>query len=166
MFHIFFLQEFLNEVNVFFAFPQSRLKLAILLGVILRAEHFPVKTFMAHPLLDSLLLSLIVDGSSTLFEVEIAMLATLLPHFAIHGPETLLRILPYCYAILARVICWKPRSYSDDFLEIEATQSDHSSQSQASDREMDPADTLPIHKDLKWDRLGMLFFFTNHQRRS
>ncbi|GJJ10033.1 hypothetical protein Clacol_004259 [Clathrus columnatus] len=151
--------EFLDEVHIFFASSQSRLKLAILLGVILRSEHFPVQKFAVHPLLDSLLLSLIVDGSSTLFEVEIAILSALLPHFAVHAPDTLIRILPYCYAILARVICWKPRSYSNDFIETDTAQSDsNSSQSQVSEREMDPADTqVPVSKDLEWERLAATF---------
>ncbi|KAF8517269.1 Hamartin protein-domain-containing protein [Hysterangium stoloniferum] len=150
-------QDFLDGIHAFFAAPRRRLKLSVLLGDILRSEHFPVKEFAAHPMLDSFLLSLVVDGSSTLFEVEIATLVTLLPQFAIHALETLIRILPYCYAILARVMCWKQRSRTADLLEREVSCSDTSSQSRVSDPELDSAHTPPIRHDVRWERLNATF---------
>jgi hypothetical protein len=134
--------------------PQWRLKLSVLLGSVVRSPEFPVREFAGHPILDSLLLSLVVDGSSTLFEIEIATLATLLPQFAVHAADTLIRILPFCYAILARVVCWKPRSKPSDLLEGEAAQSDTSSQTHQSDPEIDTAQTSQIRSNLDWQKLG------------
>lgn len=143
-------------MSIFFASSQRRLKLALFLASLIHAPHFPIKTFSKHPILDSLLLSLTVDNSSTLFEVEMTMLTILLPHFAVDATDTLIRILPSCYAILGRVICWKPRS---DLAEPRPEdgglpKSDSSRGSRISDQELDPAATPAVRSDLGWEKPG------------
>lgn len=101
-----------------------------------------------------------MDGSSTLFEVEITILTILLPQFAVHAVDTLVRILPSCYAILGRVVCWKPRTKaqnggpSPSEVEEKVSKSHSSMQSRVSDLELDPAATPAVRRDLGWERLG------------
>lgn len=121
----------------------------------MRLEKFQAREFASHPLLDALLLSLMVDGSSTLLEIEIVTLSCLLRHFAVHAPDTLRRVLPHCYAILARVICWRPRSTPPDSWDQEHDVTDVSSPSSLSDHEVDPTRIPPIRPGLDWERLSM-----------
>jgi len=94
------------------------------------------------------------------------MLTMLLPQFAIHAPETLIRTLPFCYAILGRVICWKSRTKAQDpvpgpsELEGEISKSQSSTQSRISDAELDPAATPATRSDLEWERLGTFISFS------
>lgn len=125
----------------------------------MRIENFKAKEFAAHPLLDALLLSLMVDGSSTLLEIELATLSSLLRHLAVHASDTLRRVLPLCYAILARVICWRPRSRPPDLWDGEHDTSDTLSQRRLSDHEADAAETHSIRSGLDWERLRMTHSF-------
>ncbi|KAF8527676.1 Hamartin protein-domain-containing protein [Gautieria morchelliformis] len=149
-------EEFLNAVDVFFRSSQRRLKLSVLLGTVVRSAEFRANEFARHPLLDALLLSLMVDGSSTLLEIEVATLVCLLRQFAIHAPDTLARILPLCYAILARLICWRPRFEPPNLWEREGNISD-TSQSRVSDVDLDATQTSPIRPDVGWERLDATF---------
>lgn len=124
-----------------------------MLGRVVRSPGCRAKEFAAHPLLDSLLLSLMVDKSSTLLEIETTTLATLLPQFAVYAPDALTRILPYCFAILARVICWRPRSEPSDSWKTERDISD-SAKNPRSDPEVDATQTSQLRSDLDWQRLG------------
>ncbi|KIJ39318.1 hypothetical protein M422DRAFT_257931 [Sphaerobolus stellatus SS14] len=155
-------QEFFDTLNIFFVSSQPRLKLVLLLSSIIPLAQFPIQKFASHPLLNALLTSLIVDGSSTLFRVEIHMLTILLPQFAIHAPETLVKVLPSCYAILGRVICWRPRENKSESIpppgpggEVSISQS--SGQSRLTDPELDPAATPAIRSDLGFERLDATF---------
>ncbi|KAF8575721.1 hypothetical protein K439DRAFT_1664929 [Ramaria rubella] len=149
--------DFLNTIESFFKIARDRLKLSLLLSTLVRSPEFHVQEFAVHVILDSFLLSLVVDGSSTLFESEITTLATLLPQFAMRAPEALVRILPYCYAILARVVCWKLRPQTRELLERDFDNSETSSQSRLSDQELDAAQTSKIRSDLQWERLESTF---------
>ena len=95
-----------------------------------------------------------VDGSSTLLKIELSILASLLPQLAVHAPDTLARILPSCFAILARAICWKPLSKSSNQLEQEHERSDNLPQSSTSDPEADAAQPTQLRPDIDWERLG------------
>jgi hypothetical protein len=148
-------QEFLHAIDVFFRAPQRRVKLSVLLGTVVRSAGFRVKEFATHPLLDSLLLSLLVDGSSTLLEIEIATLVSLLPQLAVHAPDALARILPSCFAILARVICWNPRSKPSNPWEREHYISDNLSETRTSDPELDAFEPPSLRPNLDWERLGI-----------
>ena len=117
-----------------------------------RSPTFPVREFAQHRILDSLLLSLTVDGSSTLLEIEISTLVSLIPQLAIHATDTLVRILPLCYTILARAVCWKPQPKSLDLLDEEAARSDSSSR--RADSEIDAAQTPQVRSNMDWHKLG------------
>jgi hypothetical protein len=61
----------------------------------------------SHPLIISLIRSLLLDGSSTLCTIGLSVLVKLMPVFAIKACECLRKVLPLMLAVLARVICWK-----------------------------------------------------------
>lgn len=62
-----------------------------------------------HPLMNSLLNSLLLDGSSTVSTIGLTVLAKLLPMFAVHSYEELKKMLPHLFVVLAKVMCWKER---------------------------------------------------------
>ncbi|KIJ69236.1 hypothetical protein HYDPIDRAFT_24089 [Hydnomerulius pinastri MD-312] len=107
-------QDLMTEVNSAFATPSSRLQLLILLNCFTSDQAF--QSFSAgladHPLMDSLLNSLLLDNSSTICTIGLTVLVKLLPIFAVKACEELKVMLPRLLAILARIICWKERSPS------------------------------------------------------
>lgn len=62
-----------------------------------------------HALLDTIILSIFLDDSSTTCTAALTFLAKSLPYFAVYARERLRLLLPRLLAALARVLCWKGR---------------------------------------------------------
>ncbi|KAJ7582870.1 hypothetical protein C8J56DRAFT_955946 [Mycena floridula] len=136
-------QDFMTEVYCHFATPSTRLQLIMLLDVYSSKPTFiaSVPEFASHPLMTSLLHSLLLDNSSTVASIGLVLFSKLLPMLAIHAPTELKLALPTLLAILARMVCWKERSPSDILLRG------------------DDSDTtsLELRGDLEWQRLELTF---------
>jgi hypothetical protein len=138
----------LTNVNLFFLNPSNRIQLLMLLNVYTSHSSFPSCTsvFADHPLMSSLLSSLLFDESPVACTLSLTLMVQLLPTFAIHASETLKSMLPKLLAILARVICWKERPSFDEMTDLL--------------RESSPAGDIahtqpfPIRSDLPWIRLS------------
>ena len=104
----------MTQVEAAFAVPASRLQLLILLDRFTSVPEFEFHAadFASHPLMNSLLHSLLLDNSSTLSTIGLTMLIKLLPIFAVKACEELKVLLPRLLVILARIICWEERSSS------------------------------------------------------
>lgn len=95
----------------FLAHRSARLHLSALLATFLSLKPSTsiISAFVSSPFLKTLLTSLLVDNSTTLFETQIVTLAMALPQLAVRARDTLIEILPTLLAILARALCWKPK---------------------------------------------------------
>ncbi|KAI0273559.1 hypothetical protein BC834DRAFT_214188 [Gloeopeniophorella convolvens] len=104
-------EALLMQVFHCFASPSSRLQLMGLLNRYTTEPHFErhACVFASHPLMNSILTSLLVDNSTTACTIGLTMLTKLLPIFAVKECGALKRMLPQLFAILARVICWRER---------------------------------------------------------
>ncbi|CAG7847255.1 SubName: Full=Uncharacterized protein {ECO:0000313/EMBL:CCA69400.1} [Serendipita indica DSM 11827] len=109
-------QAFFEEMQTEFRTPDNRLSLSILLSKLAASDDFPVTTFGESPLLMTLLISLFIDNSATVFNTQLTTLVILLPLFAVKAPKRLHEILPELLAILARAICWQSRTGENDDL--------------------------------------------------
>lgn len=130
---------------------------------------FPTQAAVAmaqHPIMQSLLHSLVLDNSSTVVSVGIRMLTKLLPIFAVHACEDLKRILPWLFVILARIICWKirkitnvvdPQDNSELGLDPDVLRDMFEEEDETQDYIVDNRNTLPIRPDLEWERLDVVF---------
>ena len=101
-------QAFLMQVFHCFASPSSRLQLICLLNRYTTEQLFEEHAcvFASHPLMSSILTSLLVDNSTTACTISLAVLTKLLPIFAVKDCSALKRLLPQLFAILARILCW------------------------------------------------------------
>lgn len=104
----------MTQVEAAFAAPASRLQLLILLDCFTTDPEFQLLApdFARHPLMNSLLNSLLLDNSSTTCAIGLTMLVKLLPIFAVKVCEELKIFLPRLFVILARIICWEELSTS------------------------------------------------------
>ena len=98
----------MSEVFRCFSSTSARLQLLIFLNIYSSHPHFPPhsKVLANHPLLDSLVLSLELDRSSTACVVGLTLVSKLLPLLAVHAPRALISRLPQFISILARVSSW------------------------------------------------------------
>lgn len=155
-------QDFMSAINYSFATPSSRLQLLILLNRYTSEPSFQslAAALADHPLLDSLLNSLLLDNSSTVCTIGLTVIVKLLPIFAVKACEKLKTMLPRLLAILARIICWKERSVPKPAFE-EAEDTDESSatgDAQASAyNEFTASSNLPLRPELGWERLELMF---------
>ncbi|KAJ7098041.1 hypothetical protein B0H15DRAFT_823860 [Mycena belliarum] len=103
--------DFMSEVNAHFALPSSRLQLLILLNLYTSAPSFQssAAVLASHPLMHSLLDSLLLDRSSTLCTMGLGIIVKLLPILAVEACDYLKSILPRLLSILARGLCWIER---------------------------------------------------------
>lgn len=138
----------MSEIFHCFAAPSSRLQLLILLNSYSSQPAFPElsPTLATHPLFNSLILSLQVDGSSTECTVGLSFFTKILVIFAVHAPEALKSNLPQFLIILARVISWKARLPTSALASPDP-------ESHPNDR-LDP---LEISPDVDWERLELTF---------
>lgn len=104
----------MTQVEAAFAAPASRLQLLILLDCFTSDPDFQshATDFARHPLMNSLLNSLLLDNSSTICTIGLTMFVKLLPIFAVKACEELKLLLPRLFVILARIICWEELSSS------------------------------------------------------
>ncbi|GAB1519461.1 hypothetical protein RhiTH_002529 [Rhizoctonia solani] len=104
-------KELFEELDVSFkANPESRLQLCILLNRFSRSPRKVSIPFVNSPLFSTLLISLQVDQSTTVFSIAITSLIMLLPALAVDAPAQLNTRLPALLTILGRIVCWKLRS--------------------------------------------------------
>ena len=115
-----------------------------------------------HPLMPSILTSLLVDNSTTACTIGLTMLTKLLPIFAVQDCGALKRMLPQLFAILGRIICWRerepptspptplPEGVAPDG-DNSATETKYSAQAIGGNRILD------TNPDLQWERLELSF---------
>ena len=98
----------MSEVFRCFSSTSARLQLLIFLNNYSSHPDFPPhsKVLANNPLLDSLVLSLELDQSSTVCAVGLTLVSKLLPLLAVHAPKNLISRLPQFISILARVSSW------------------------------------------------------------
>lgn len=153
----------MSAINHSFATPSSRLQLLILLNRYTSEPSFqPLAAALAdHPLLDSLLNSLLLDNSSTICTIGLTVIVKLLPIFAVKACEELKLMLPRLLAILARIICWKERSVSKPAFEEGVDDIDECSTNDDAQvsaiNQFTASSNLPLRPGLGWDRLELMF---------
>ncbi|EGO20906.1 hypothetical protein SERLADRAFT_452048 [Serpula lacrymans var. lacrymans S7.9] len=151
-------QELMTEINECFATPSSRLQLLILLNYYTSQEKFRSPLVLAnHPLIFSLLSSLLLDNSSTICTIGLTVLVKLLPIFAVEACDNLKSILPQLLAILARIICWKERPVSGLSTEGQGDETQVSEEVDAAQDLEEPSTVLQLHPELDWKRLELTF---------
>lgn len=156
-------QDFMSAINYSFATPSSRLQLLILLNRYTSEPSFqPLAAALAdHPLLDSLLNSLLLDNSSTICTIGLTVIVKLLPIFAVKACEELKLMLPRLLAILARIICWKERSVSKPVFEEGVEDIDECSTNDDAQvsaiNQFTASSNIPLRPGLGWDRLELMF---------
>ncbi|KAF9053545.1 hypothetical protein BDZ89DRAFT_1056142 [Hymenopellis radicata] len=143
-------EALMTELNAQFAAPTSRLQIFMLLNLFTSLPHFQESalSLASHPLMSQLLLSLLIDNSSTMCSVGMTLLVKILPLFAVHASDNLKLILPELLVILARVVCWKERGLPPNDSEAALGLLDSSNTSP-------PLDPNP---DLNWERLEATFY--------
>ncbi|KAG2158333.1 uncharacterized protein EDB93DRAFT_661000 [Suillus bovinus] len=157
------LQDFMSAINYSFATPSLRLQLLILLNRYTSEPSFQslAAALADHPLLDSLLNSLLLDNSSTVCTIGLTVIVKLLPIFAVKACEKLKTMLPRLLAILARIICWKARSVPKPAFEEGAEDTDESSANGDAQalayNEFTASCDLPLRPELGWERLELMF---------
>jgi hypothetical protein len=145
----------MTQINESYAVPSSRLQLLLLLSRFTSLDTFAssAQILAGHPLLTSLLRSLLLDNSSTLCSVGITLCSKLLPLFAVHAPTELKAILPNLLTILARILCWKERTPQDiSELNLDMEVADNSN-----DGDVVSPPTLELRSDFEWTKLELTF---------
>lgn len=151
-------KDFLDEIDKHFATPSSRLQLLSLLNAFSCSPHFAnaAKILPKRPLMNSLLLSLFLDNSSTACTLGVTLVVKLLPFFAVHAREDLKKLLPTLFAILARIMCWKGRrALKGKDPSVGGVDVDFEKELE---KETNPV--LRIRPDIPWERLDMIFVTT------
>jgi hypothetical protein len=141
-----------------FSIATSRLQVVILLSQLARQPELDIRQFATSSLFSSLLLSLQVDKSTTVFSVGIAVLIMIFPKLAIEAPEALNAALPRLFSILARVVCWAqapdtvlgPGKPGGDLTDS----SSETSSPLATERFRK---TYQLVKEVEWSILGMIY---------
>ncbi|KAF8162891.1 hypothetical protein B0H34DRAFT_693349 [Crassisporium funariophilum] len=148
-------EDLLNEINVHFATPSSRLQLLALLNVFTSAPSFSsaAKVLPRLPLMLNLLHSLFFDNSSTVCTIGISLIVKLLPFFAVYAREDLRAMLPKLMAVLARIMCWKERRASKG--RMPAAEDIDADFERELEFETNPV--LHISPNIEWERLEMTF---------
>jgi len=106
--------------------------------------------------MSSLLLSLLLDNSSTVCTIGLTLLENLFPMFAVQACEQLKSMLPKFLTILARLLCWKERPPS---IRNSPTQDMDLAEDTDSEAEQDlmANHTFETRPDLHWERLELSF---------
>lgn len=149
-------QDLLTEIYVHFEDPTSRLQLFMLLHLYTSEPSFQSssKVFAEHPMMTSILHSLMLDNSSTVCTAGLTLLVKLLPIFAVHAREVLKLMLPRLLAVLARLMCWKERPPSG----LPADGPPNEEVERELENEVNRV--IPILPALNWTRLELSFIAT------
>ena len=147
-----------------FASPSSRLQLIGLLNRYTTEPLFEQHAYVlaSHPLMSSIITSLLLDHSSTACTISLTMITKLLPIFAVKDCATLKRLLPQLFAILARILCW-PEGTSitpahSPLPEGIASDEEHGALgSELLGDATEASRTLDANMDLQWERLDLSF---------
>lgn len=161
-------QDLLTEAYLCFSSPTSRVQLLMLFNAYTSQPNFPERAAEAmacHPIMQSLLHSLILDNSSTACSIGLNVLTKLLPMMAVHACEELKGYLPQLFLILARVLCWKSRPPSPTSFIPADLPPDLVKDLTADDVDSEPEEVpdnsgMRIRSDLDWQRLELLFSTT------
>jgi hypothetical protein len=144
------------------------LQLLILLNAYTSQTEFPAHAAIlaSHPVMQSVINSLVLDNSSTECAVGITILAKLLPILAVKACDDLKRLLPSLFLVLGRLVCWEAREPESSLPALSLV----SGRSQDTDVLIEPTiddsrDTiagdssahLPIRSELEWERLEQTF---------
>lgn len=157
-------EDLMTEINTHFATPSSRLQLIRFIDVFITSHSSPpsslatlIPILASHPLLQTILTSLLLDGSTTTCTVALSLLIKLVPLFAVHAREELLKNLPYIFVVLQRILCWKqpPLASHHHYSHSHSGDDDDITLSQTIDAELNPV--LALRPDLGWDRLKNTF---------
>ena len=140
-----------------FASPSSRLQLLNLLNRYTSLPSFEndAPALAAHPLMSSILTSLLVDNSTTTCVIGLTVVTKLLPIFAVKDSAQLKRMLPFLFAILARVMCWKeshPHSAEEAHSGLSRSTNDKGDK-QTTQGIMECSCCLGLRPELGWQRL-------------
>ncbi|KAI0831375.1 hypothetical protein BC628DRAFT_1311767 [Trametes gibbosa] len=157
-------KDFLTELYHCYISPTSRLQLLILLNAYTSQPSFPdhAPVLASHPLMTSLLHSLIFDNSSTVCTIALTVLIKLLPIFAVKACQQLKHLLPLLLVVLARILCWKERQSSSRIVQVLPDPEDSDGEeASVSDDDDDVARegsrSLQIREDIGWERLELTF---------
>lgn len=147
-----------------FASPSSRLQL---IGLLNRYTTEPLfeqhaSVLALHPLMSSILTSLLVDDSTTACTISLTMLTKLLPIFAVKACSALKRLLPQLFAVLARVLCWPEGAPSTSthspLPDGTASDEEHGTDGgEIPGQATETKRTLDANLDLQWERLELSF---------
>ncbi|KAA1469542.1 hypothetical protein DENSPDRAFT_816598 [Dentipellis sp. KUC8613] len=152
-------QALLTQVFHCFLSPSSRLQLLNLMDQFTCQPDFiesQAAVLASHPLMQSMLTSLLVDNSTTVFSIALKIVAKLITVFAVKECNQLKRMLPRLFAIYARLICWQERQPVD----VEDGASSDDSEGTASGMHhhaVEGSRALDISPDFQWQRLEMIF---------
>jgi hypothetical protein len=157
-------EAFLMQVFHCFVSPSSRLQL---IGLLNRYTTEPLfeqhaSVLASHPLMCSILTSLLVDNSTTACTISLAMLTKLLPTFAVKDCSALKRLLPQLFAILARILCWPEGAPSTSthspLPEDTASDDEHSTVvGEYLGQATEVKRALDANSDLQWELLELSF---------
>ena len=145
-----------------FASPSSRLQLIGLLNRYTTEPLFEQHAcvFASHPLLSSILTSLLVDNSTIACTIGLTTLTKLLPIFAVKDCTTLKHLLPQLFAILARILCWpegaSTTSTNSSLPESTASDEEHGALggTEYLEQATEASRTLDANLDLQWESLS------------
>lgn len=137
-------------MNNEFLTADNRLTLTQFLSDLASRDDFRVAEFAKSPLLMTMLRSLFIDRSATVFTIELATITKMLPQMAINALSRLKEILPELFAILARALCWKPRTTSTPVGPTFSRRDTAGS---------DVVADADVRADLHWQRLGRINSF-------
>ncbi|GLB35411.1 putative tuberous sclerosis 1 [Lyophyllum shimeji] len=148
-------EDLMTELYIHFDNPTSRLQLFMLLNLYTSTPSFTTSSEVLanHPLMTSILRSLLLDTSSTVCSAGLTLVVKLLPLFAVHARTALKSMLPRLLVILARIICWKERPPSN----IPAAAGELSDPAFEQELESETNRLLPLRDDLVWERLQVTF---------
>jgi hypothetical protein len=149
-------QDLMTEMHNYFSTPSARLQLLAFFDLFASRPSFSssASILAKHPLISSLLNSVLLDNSPTACTIGLTLLVKLLPIFAAEAREQLKLVLPTLFAILARILCWKEKP---PFLEGDGM--DRAESGQEMVFEVQP--TLDLRPGFHWQRLEPTFKTTS-----
>ncbi|KAJ3568873.1 hypothetical protein NP233_g5417 [Leucocoprinus birnbaumii] len=150
-------EDLFTEIHVHFKYSSARQQLFTFLNILSSQPTYSVvaPVLAKHELFRYLLLSIVLDSSSTVCSAGLTFVVKSLPYLAVYARDQLRFWLPRLLFILARILCWKER---------------YPIMPEAGDGPPDPQlerelseitqKTLHVRPDLKWQRLDMTFSST------